>query len=99
MLIPYSILAVVIWMFGFVHTGKYVRPRWKLIGKFVFYVAVSVILIMWLKHFSLIFIIGHPLLGLIFHIRVCGKHDINWLTCQPIEKYKALHEKWGRGKL
>lgn len=93
----YSLLATTVWILGYLHTGRFVRPRWKIPGKFVFYVGMSALLTYWIGHFSLLFIIGHPLTGLIFHIRVCKKHQINWKTCEPKEKYLALQEKWAKG--
>lgn len=95
--IIYILLAIVIWFLGYFHTGKFVKPKWKQYGKFVFYMLVSVILIIYVKHYSLIFIIGHQLLGLIFHIKACKRHNINWLTCQPRNAYLKLHEEWGKG--
>jgi hypothetical protein len=94
----YFILAILIWTAGYFHTGKFVRPKWKIPGKFIFYIVVSALLIYWIGHYSLIFIIGHQLLGLIFHLIVCKKHNINWLTCEPKEKYIALQEKWAKGQ-
>lgn len=93
----YTALAVVLWTAGYFHTGRFVRPKWKIPGKFLFYVGVSLGLTLWVGHYSLIFIIGHQLLGFIFHVRICKKHDINWLTCEPVEQYLALQEKWARG--
>ncbi|MEM9671492.1 MAG: hypothetical protein AAF992_02805 [Bacteroidota bacterium] len=93
----YFLLALVLWVAGYLHTGRFVRPRWKQAGKLLFYLGVSALLIYWIGPYSLIFIIGHPLIGLIFHIRVCNQHGINWRSCQPREKYIALQEKWARG--
>ncbi|MEL6670569.1 MAG: hypothetical protein AAFR61_00110 [Bacteroidota bacterium] len=89
---------VLIWALGYLHTGKFVRPRWKIPGKFLFYVGVSAALTYFLGYWSLLFIIGHQALGLIFHIRVCKKHQINWLNCEPRERYLALQEQWARGE-
>ena len=88
---------MLIWFLVFFHTGKLVRPKWKIPGKFIFYVAISWALTHWLGHWALIFILGHPLLGFIFHIVVCKKHHIDWRTCQPRDKYLALQTKWSKG--
>jgi hypothetical protein len=93
----YLVLALVIWILGYFHTGRLVRPRWKIPGKFIFYLGVSAALVFWLEHFSLMFIIGHPTVGLIFHTSVCKKHGINWWTCEPVEKYLSLQDKWAQG--
>lgn len=95
--ITYSVLAVIIWFAGYLHNGKFVRPKWKIPGKFIFYVGVSFALTYWFTHWSLLFIIGHPLIGFIFHIKVCATHNINWKTCEPREKYLKLQEKWAKG--
>jgi len=93
----YLLLALALWIAGYRHTGRFVRPRWKQAGKLAFYLGVSALLIYWIGPYSLIFIIGHPLIGLIFHLRVCEQHGIDWRNCQPWEKYLALQEKWARG--
>lgn len=90
-------LASLLWIAGYFHTGRLVRPKWKIPGKYVFYVGVSVALAWWLGPWCLLFIVLHPLIGLLFHIRVCQKHGIDWRTVQPREKYMELQEKWARG--
>ncbi len=92
-----TLLALCLWVPGYFHTGRFVRPRWKISGKFIFYMSISFALAYWFGYYSLIFILGQPLLGLVFHIKVCKKHQINWLTCEPKEKYLALQEKWAKG--
>jgi len=91
------LIAAEIWILGYLHTGRFVRPRWKIPGKFIFYVGVSFVLALWIGHFSLIFIIGHQLIGLIFHIRACNRNNINWLRCEPRDKFLELQEKWASG--
>lgn len=93
-----SLLALTLWVIGYFHTGKYVRPKWKIPGKLLFYMSVSAILIYYFHLYSLFFIIGHPLLGLIFHISVCRKHGIDWVNCEPKEKYLELQEKFAKGE-
>ena len=93
----YISLAVVLWFTGYFLNGKFVRPKWKIPGKFIFYTTLSFFLTHWINHYSLIFIIGHPLIGMLFHIKACKEHDINWLTCQPRNKYIELQEKWAKG--
>ena len=93
----YLLIAIGIWILVYLHTGRFVRPKWKRAGKFIFYVGVSFGLAIWIGHFSLLFIIGHPLLGLFFHIRACKKYSIDWLKCEPREEYLKLQEKWASG--
>ena len=95
--IYYLIISIGIWILGYLHNGKFVRPKWKIPGKFIFYVGVAFLLVFWFQHWALIFIIGHPLIGLIFHTKICKAHDINWLTCEPRERYIEIQEKWAKG--
>jgi len=93
----YLAILIILWLLGYFHTGKFVRPKWKIPGKFVFYVGVSTVLAHFLGHFGLIFIVGHPAIGLIFHTKVCKENNINLLTCEPRQKYLELQEKWAKG--
>lgn len=93
----YSVVAVIIWVAGYFHTARFVRPKWKIPGKFIFYVGISFALTHWVGHWSLIFILGQPLIGMIFHIKVCKENDIDWKTCEPRRKYLKLQEKWAKG--
>jgi hypothetical protein len=94
----YLLLALAIWVLGYFHTGKYVRPKWKIPGKLLFYLVLSGLLAHWVGHYALLFVIGHPLVGLLFHIKACKKHHINWKDCTPRDRYLALQEKWARGE-
>lgn len=95
--ITYLTIAVAIWFAGFFHHGKYVRPKWKIPGKFIFYTGLSFLLTHYFGYISFIFIIVHPLIGFIFHVKTCKRHNINWVTCEPKEKYLELQEKWAKG--
>ncbi|HAA76423.1 TPA: hypothetical protein DCE37_15015 [Candidatus Latescibacteria bacterium] len=50
-------------------------------------------------HYSLVFIVLHPVSGLACHIAACRKHGIDWLTCEPRELYQAFHDAWGRSEV
>ena len=94
----YLALAVVIWSVSYrLFGGRFVRPHWKKPSKLFAYLTISFGLLLWVKHYALIFIIGHQLLGGVGHFMICKKHDIDWWTCQPEEKYIALTEKWAKG--
>ena len=95
--IIYLFIAITIWVAGYFHNGRFIRPKWKIPGKFIFYVGVSFALVYWLGHWGLIFILGHPIIGLIFHIKVCKENNIDCVTCEPREKYIELQEKWAKG--
>ena len=83
-------LAVIIWIAGFLLFGRFIAPHWKVVGKLLVYLVVTAILSRTVGHFALIWIIGHPALGIAGHIWWCRKHGIDWLTCEPREKYLAL---------
>ncbi len=93
----YLAIAIFIWVTGYFHNGRFVRPKWKIPGKFIFYISISFFLVHWFEHWALIFIIGHPLIGLLFHVKVCRENNINWQTCEPVEKYLDLQNKWAKG--
>ncbi|MFO7524975.1 MAG: hypothetical protein R6W68_05940 [Ignavibacteriaceae bacterium] len=94
----YLILAITVWLIGYRYFGgRFIRPKWKKAGKLIGYLAISFLLLLWLGHYALIFIIGHQLLGGLGHFIICKKNDIDWVTCQPEEKYIALTEKWAKG--
>ena len=83
-------LALAIWLAGFAVFGRFIAPRWKVGGKFIIYMAVSAVLSAWIGHWSLIWIVGHQLLGVAGHVWWCRGHGINWLTCQPRVRYLEL---------
>lgn len=95
--IYYLIISICIWLLGFIHNGKFIRPKWKILGKFIFYTGVSLPLVGLFDHWALLFIIGHPFIGFLFHIKVCKENKINWLTCEPKDTYLKLQEKWAKG--
>ncbi len=90
--------AVVLWLAGYHFCGgRFVRPRWKQLGKLVVYFTFSWLLLRWVGDWALLFIFGHQASGWVGHVFICRKHGIDWRTCQPEEKYLALTEKWARG--
>ncbi|MBX2974551.1 MAG: hypothetical protein KF721_00365 [Ignavibacteriaceae bacterium] len=94
----YFILSVGVWFLSYHYFGgRFIRPQWKKVGKLFAYLIISSILILSIAHYSLIFIIGHQLLGGVGHFMICKKHGIDWKTCQPEEKYIELTEKWAKG--
>lgn len=96
--IYYLLAAVVIWCVGFmICGGRFIRPKWKQSGKLIFYLIVTTLLLAWVGHYAIFFIIGHQMIGWATHYAICKKHNINWLTCEPQDKYLALMEKWSRG--
>ena len=84
------VVGLVLWLIGFGIFGRFIAPRWKVFGKLIFYLAVTLGLSLLVGHWSLIWIIGHPLLGVVGHVWWCKKNGIHWLTCTPREKYLSL---------
>lgn len=90
--------AALIWGAGFmICGGKHIRPKWKQSGKLISYLIFTTILLIWVGHYAVIFIIGHQMIGWVFYYKICKEHGIDWKTCEPADKYLALMEKWGRG--
>jgi uncharacterized membrane protein len=88
-------VAVFTWAAGYALLGRFIAPRWKIFGKLAFYLAASAVLSSLVGHWSLIWIIGHPALGIGGHIWWCRQHGIDWLTCEPRERYLELRP-WAR---
>lgn len=83
-------LAMSLWAIGFLLFGRFIAPRWKVAGKLAFYLVVAALLSYFAGPWSLIWIVGHPFLGIGGHIWWCRKHGINWVSCQPRDTYLAL---------
>lgn len=78
------------WLVGFALFGRFVAPRWKLVGKLLVYLGVTGLLSATVGKWALVWIFGHQLLGVAGHIWWCRKHEINWFTCEPRDRYLAL---------
>ena len=88
-------IAFVLWLFGFTLFGRFVVPRWKIGGKFAFYLGVAAMLSYLIGHWSLVWIVGHPLVGIGGHVWWCSKHGIHPVTCTPRDRYLELRP-WAR---
>ena len=96
----YLLFASIIWLLGFkFFGGRFIRPKWKIPGKFIGYLTISFVLLTLFDHYALIYIIGHQASGVIGHYFICKKHDIDFWTCEPESKYLEVTEKWTKGKL
>lgn len=91
-------VAVALWSLMALRYGSLVRPRWKLPGKALFYLGVALALASTVGHWSLIFIVGHQLLGFVGHLAMCRKHAIDWWTCEPRDRYLALQTEWAEDR-
>lgn len=90
------LLAAALWTAGFLLFGRFIAPRWKVVGKLAFYLGVSTLLSDTVGAWALIWIVGHPLLGIAGHVWWCHRHGIDWLTCRPRDRYLALRP-WAAG--
>ena len=80
-------VAIVVWSIGFAVFGRFIAPRWKVLGKLVFYLSVSTLLSWWIQHWSLLWIVGHPLLGLAGHFLVVPNE---WNTLDYLPASRSL---------
>lgn len=95
----YLLLALVVWLLGFRYFGgRFIRPKWKIPGKFIGYMTISFILLIYLGHYALFFILGHQGLGGVGHYFICKHHNIDFWTCEPEAKYLEVTERWARGE-
>jgi len=86
-------IAVVLEAFGLWLTAHLVWPRWKVVGKTMFYLSLSTALSWYWPRWALIFIIGHPLLGLGIHIWLCHSWGLSWWNVDA-EKYNQAQKDW-----
>ena len=87
--------ALVLWLVGFGLFGRFIVPRWKVGGKLLFYIGVTAGLSYLFGHWSLIWVIGHPALGIAGHVWWCAKNGIHPITCEPRDRYLAMRP-WAR---
>lgn len=84
------LLAVALQTVLFLLFERFMEPRWKIILKVGFYLMISWIIASAVAWWSLIWIVGHPALGTIAHAVWCRRHGIDWLRCEPRDKYLRL---------
>jgi len=77
-------------VFLFALFGRFEVPRWKVLSKIGFYFVLTWILATAFGWWSVIWIAGHPALGVVAHAFWCGNHGIDWRTCEPRDEYLRL---------
>lgn len=87
-------LAVLLQVYIYLLFGKYLVPRWKVVPQIAFYLLISWIIATSLGWWALIWIAGHPALGVFAHASWCRNNGIDWKTCEPREEYLRLRP-WG----
>lgn len=91
-------LAGLIWLLGYrFFGGRFIRPRWKAVGKGIAFLTLSYLLLIWIDLWAWPLILTHQAVGITGHIVICRRYGINWVTIEPRQKYIALMEKWGGG--
>ena len=88
----------VLWLVGYRwFGGRFVRPRWKIVGKAAAALTLAYFAMVWLGPWGLALPVAHQAIGMAGHVVICQRHGIDWRTCEPQERYIALQEKWARG--
>ena len=68
-------------------------PSWKRYGKLLFSLTLSIVLAVTIGWWSLIYILGHHLIALVFHLWWCRKHGFDWKAPDP-DAYRAAQQAW-----
>jgi hypothetical protein len=84
------VFAAVLEIVLYIVFGRFIEPRWKILPKIGFYMLITWIFASAVGWWSLIWIIGHPGLGIFAHAIWCRRHGIDWLRCEPRDKYLRL---------
>lgn len=61
-------------------TGHLQWPKWKAISKTLVYILITAIGYYFIGNLIYIYVLGHPILGLLIHIFWCKKHSLNWIN-------------------
>lgn len=77
-------------------TWNLICPNWKRYGKVIFSLLIATVLAINFGWWSLIFVIGHPLIGLAVHIWWCRKCGLNWKS-PDADEYRASQQAWVEG--
>lgn len=67
--------------------GGFALPRSRFLGQAALYLLIAGILSSSFGWWGLIWILGHPALGLLAHVTWCRNNGIEWRTCEPREDY------------
>jgi hypothetical protein len=76
-----------------------VRPVWVRIARWLVYLAITGLLGATAgRPWTLVWILGLPLIGATFHVTWCATHGINPWTAQPRERYEQLRARTRRAR-
>ena len=88
-----SALIIAIATPGFGHFET-VRPIWTRIVRWLAYLAVTGVLGVTVgRPWTLIWVLGLPTVGAVFHVIWCVRHGINPLTAEPCDRCKQLRRR------
>jgi hypothetical protein len=85
------VVAVLSPAFGHFET---VRPTWTRIARWLAYLTIAGILGATAgRPWTLVWILGLPTAGLVFHVAWCRRHGIDPLTAEPRDRYEQLRQR------
>ena len=87
------VIAVGMWVGPYLLIGRFTALQWKQGVRGVVYITVAGLLSLFFGHWSLLYIVGHPLVGLLVHVAWCRAHDFHWLRFDP-EAYQRSEKEW-----
>jgi hypothetical protein len=74
-------------------TWRLVWPPYKRVGKIVAFLAIASALAWFFGWWSLVFVVVHQSVGLVFHIWWCRRHDLDVWRPDP-EAYVQTQKEW-----
>ncbi len=92
------VICAVVQLVAAVLVGRLAYPRWKLVGRPVFALGVTALLSSWVGHWSLLYAVGQPVLGISLHAAWCMTHGLDPWRVDRETLMKAQME-WVQEKL
>lgn len=88
------VIAITTPVFGHFET---VRPTWMRIVRWLAYLAITGLLASTVgRPWTLVWVIGLPAAGGVFHLAWCLRHGINPMTAEPRDRYEQLRARSGQ---
>ena len=86
-------IAAGMWLGPYLLIGRFTWLQWKQGVRAALYFTLAGLLSFFFGHWSLLFILGHPLVGLLIHVAWCRAHGFDWLRFDP-EAYQRSEKEW-----